>query len=555
MNQQPRAVRHAEKRRTSTCSFADRIAHVSVEHYQKVVPWSFRHKQKQTCVATILAHDCVTKELRVVAMGVGTKFLSNSTLAEETASPTNYGDRVRDCHAEVLARRAFRRFLSLQILYDSKQDASCAKDDTFSMILEKADFGNPKNPSLYKLKPHITVHCYSSSAPCGNAVLKRFAACRKEVFQDELGPDEWPVSNHDEISGHAMSQGEFALLLKEDKSHIISPEDRIALEKRKLLLLNPKQRSWPSNCQTDWCPAGTTTVFSGNGSLHTCSDKLLRWNILGWQGSLLSSSFLTGGIVPETLTVGRKLSAITCRRAVCCRAVGTNARKRHRRSRPREATEGTQGSNHSISLSQTEMISDEILQKHPVILGTSVYLDDDGVIETDPSNPGQDVRFHSSLSFAWWLGADVYNISTNSTALTIDGGSLECIDGATGWAMKPTVVDNEKRNWEEVIHFNGKIVTENMDLCQDGPAKLVSLVSTAALTDFFLSIRLPCPSPISVDEYKVDDSNRTLTKLRQIKLFYGEEYERRKATYFAEHEVLRLWNRRLQVDPRRNYEE
>ncbi|GAX09846.1 hypothetical protein FisN_11Lh176 [Fistulifera solaris] len=522
----PRAVRHAEKRRTSTCAFADRIAQLSVDHYHKVVPESFRNEQKQTCVATIVAHHCLTKELRVIAMGVGTKFLSNSLLAEETASPSQYGDRVRDCHAEVLARRALRRYLSIQILNDIKSKKPDTQRDPFRMILENsqstgdADNDTTKRP-LYKLNPQITLHSYSSSAPCGNAVLKRFVTCRKEVYRDDLGPDEWPTPYHEDIPGHALSQGEFSLLLKEDKGHRITTEEKISLQKRKMTLLSPKQQSWPSNCQTNWCPAGTTTVFSGKGSLHTCSDKMLRWNILGWQGSLLSS-FLEESIVPETLTVGRKLSAITCRRALCCRAVGSNVLKRSKCNRAKQTRKDNlfESSDSSFCV-QVGTIIEDILPKHPVIMGTSVHLDEEGVVETDPDNPGQDVRFHSSLSFAWWLGTD----ESSPTIITIDNGSLECIDGATGWALDPSIVDNGQQG--------------NRNCCQKGRNTFVSSVSTTALMNFFLSIHQNT-TPSKED----DDLERTLGKLREMKLRYGGVYERRKAAYFAEHEVLRTWNRR-----------
>jgi double-stranded RNA-specific adenosine deaminase len=523
---QRRAVRHAEKRRTSTCAFADRIAQLSVDHYHMVVPESFRHEQKQTCVATIVAHHGLTKELRVIAMGVGTKFLSNSLLAGESAS-SQYGDRVRDCHAEVLARRALRRYLSLQILNDRKVKKPDAQKDPFGMvILEKSQFTEDADNNtttklpLYKLNPHITLHCYTSSAPCGNAVLKRFVTCRKEVFRDDLGPDEWPTCHHEDIPGHAISQGEFSLLLKEDKGHVISSEEQIALEKRKMELLSPKQQSWPSNCETNWCPAGTTTLFSGKGSLHTCSDKLLRWNILGWQGSLLSS-FLEKSIVPETLTVGRKLSAITCRRAVCCRAVGSYALKRSKCDHRAKQIRNDNGSNISSVCNNDGTIIDKITVKHPVIMGTSVYLDEEGVVETDPDNPGQDVRFHSSLSFAWWLGTEEL-----PTITSITNGSLECIDGATGWALDATAVDKGQSGYT--------------DCGQEVENKFVSSVSTTALVNIFLSIH-PNTTPLK-EEY--DDSERTLGKLREMKLRYGGDYERRKAAYFAEHEVLRTWNRR-----------
>ena len=52
-SQVTRSLRHAEKRRTSTCRFADRIARVSIAHYRKTVPTS---RQGLTCLATVVAH-------------------------------------------------------------------------------------------------------------------------------------------------------------------------------------------------------------------------------------------------------------------------------------------------------------------------------------------------------------------------------------------------------------------------------------------------------------------------------------------------------------------
>lgn len=132
-------VRYLEKRRTSTCQFADRIAQLSIQHYRQHVPAS----NEPTCLATIVAFrqkashrasvestrrdkasqvseekikSTVEDELFVVSMGVGTKFLSQETLhlerqtvtgVEETqslkAAPTVYGERVRDCHVRVFS--------------------------------------------------------------------------------------------------------------------------------------------------------------------------------------------------------------------------------------------------------------------------------------------------------------------------------------------------------------------------------------------------------------------------------------------------------------------
>ena len=58
----------------------------------------------------------------------------------------------------------------------------------------------------------------------------------------------------------------------------------------------------------------TPTVAS---NVMSCSDKICLWNALGLQGALLSEFFLP--LTLQTITVGRKASAVHARRALCCR--------------------------------------------------------------------------------------------------------------------------------------------------------------------------------------------------------------------------------------------
>lgn len=201
------AVRHAEKRRIGTCEFANRIATVSLDAYKLTVPKSHRDVMKQTCVAAIVAHyssKCSQSEannkmsvgkLRVLGLGVGTKFVTHDVLMKEQNNEANscYGKRIRDCHAEVLARRAFRRQIALEILADLKKNSSPGSeveigDDEQSLMerVECKDDDIQTKNIRYRLKPHITIHFYTSSAPCGNAILKKFVKMEKEVFDTSL---------------------------------------------------------------------------------------------------------------------------------------------------------------------------------------------------------------------------------------------------------------------------------------------------------------------------------------------------------------------------------
>jgi hypothetical protein len=389
----PGAVRHVEKRRTGTCRFADRISVTSLDCYRRHIPASFRDAQKQTCVSAIVAHFASDGHLRVLGLGVGTKFLSESHLRAEKNQintddnkspermgldgdlyPIGYGLIVRDSHAEVLARRAFRR----QLYFDM-----CECNSMERSIVEKYNSGK------FRLKSEVTLHMYCSSAPCGNATIKKFATMRKEVFDANLGPNEWPSRNHEYIPPHSVKLGQFALLVKKDST--ANEETR-----RKP---HSNFRNWPAHESDDWCPMGTTIIWSNQGSLHTCSDKICRWNILGLQGSLLAS-ILHSPLYIESLTVGRKFTACICQRAVCCRAV----RKQKSRN------------------DDDSMLSRTYSLHHPTLMGTGVYMDEDDVVEMNSDSKfGHDVRFLSPFCFAWW------------PQLADD---FECIDGNKGFSCK-----------------------------------------------------------------------------------------------------------------------
>jgi hypothetical protein len=197
------SVRHAEKRRVGTCLFANRIARSALDAYDAVVPLEFRTANKsQTCVAAVVAHFSEVNiegggridekdqgQLQVMGLGVGTKFLSDCILREEESNSGGecYGKRIRDCHAEVLAVRAFRRQLSLEIFENTWQmdnrgqtpndKAREQRGTAYSSILELVEsssddgFANLESKAKgsnrrYRLKSNITLHFYASSAPC-----------------------------------------------------------------------------------------------------------------------------------------------------------------------------------------------------------------------------------------------------------------------------------------------------------------------------------------------------------------------------------------------------
>jgi double-stranded RNA-specific adenosine deaminase len=170
-------MRAAEKDRQSTCRFADRVATAVIGSYQRHVPVSIRDAYSQTVLAgVVVALPAPTEqqpeavELVVASFGVGTKFLpcaqvSASRSAAPTTPPSERGStRVLDCHAEVLARRGFQRFLLAEMELAQLPQSQAGEG---SRILERASSPLRRSGSAegelprFRLRLGLTFHFYT----------------------------------------------------------------------------------------------------------------------------------------------------------------------------------------------------------------------------------------------------------------------------------------------------------------------------------------------------------------------------------------------------------
>ena len=535
-----RALRYVEARRTGTCAFADRIAALSLQHYRQHIleeeeEPAAASTRKPTCLATIIAafatdqiqgegegqqgEKQTQQQLLLCAMGVGTKFLSQEMLTAEISMTENdddnhhhiYGTRIRDAHAEVLVRRAFQRYLGICIEQMEEKEARATDHSTttitstattipvsplYSILEPSNDDDNGETPVLYRLRPNVTLHMYCSSTPCGNSTIKKFATLHKETYDAALSAHEWPRQEHPPIPLHSIPLGQCALLLKRDRQR--SNEEEASSTKTTTTTdetlrstshpAHKKERStWPLYSTTDWCPPGTTPTWSGQGACHSCSDKLARWNCLGLQGAWLSS-LLSSPLYLTTLTVGRKFSQHTCRRAVCCRL-----------QRPKPPRRG-----------DTTSSGDSYTLHHVVVMGTGVYMDEDGVHDwsaaLEEGMTTTAVRFHSSRSFCSWLRPD-----TSPTPQY----TVECIDGSTGR-----------------LYGAPDVAVAEYDADRGR-----SLVSSAALMELYWRIQ-------TRRSRSFPPRPRTLTQVRRRKRLLAPAYERAKRQLLTRHPVMREWQRR-----------
>lgn len=315
--------RYAEQasRRRSTCALADAVATAALQRWQALRPGAAAEAQRgPTVVAAFVLMEGAGNDtdnagverarpgsagasLRAVAVGEGTKFLGAA--ARVQAGP----ERVRDCHAEVLARRALCRWLRAQL---AAARAGCRPPQC---ALEPSGDGD----GHFRLAAGLSLHLYVSSAPCGNACVRAWAKGAKECFREELGARCWPTEAHPTLFLSAAKEGQVAMLAKRDGD---APEAAARGSGGD----GDGDSAHPQ--AADFGPAvppGCVPLGLGLGSTLTCSDKLMVWCALGVQGAALSAS--VAPVRPASITVGRKFHGAALRRAVCCRTKGWLAKR------------------------------------------------------------------------------------------------------------------------------------------------------------------------------------------------------------------------------------
>jgi len=151
---------------------------------------------------------CISK---VVALGAGTTCMPSSTFAGTSGLRYQY---VRDSHAEVVARRAFKAYLLKQIEIAEKEEKKEKEGDGGGNHCESIFYTAPLSPGddgddgdsgedmmnddhhhhhHYHLRKGITFSMYISQAPCGHASMHCFLPRSDAV--DDTGAVDGAVDN------------------------------------------------------------------------------------------------------------------------------------------------------------------------------------------------------------------------------------------------------------------------------------------------------------------------------------------------------------------------
>ncbi|XP_051722695.1 double-stranded RNA-specific adenosine deaminase [Ctenopharyngodon idella] len=240
----------------------DQIAMLSHQRFNALTARIQHSLLGRKILATIVMRNGSDTLGTVVSLGTGNRCVKGEELSLR-------GDTVNDCHAEIISRRGFIRFLYGQLMkhWESPGDES---------IFEVADDGK------LKIKSDITFHLYISTAPCGDGAL--FDKSCSEAAEEN-------VSGHMPLFEN-VKQGKL-------RTKVENGEGTIPVE------------------SSDIVPTWDGIQHGERLRTMSCSDKILRWNVLGLQGALLSH--FIHPVYLRSITLGYLYSHGHLTRAVCCR--------------------------------------------------------------------------------------------------------------------------------------------------------------------------------------------------------------------------------------------
>uniref|UniRef100_A0A0A9ZHZ6 Double-stranded RNA-specific editase 1 n=1 Tax=Lygus hesperus TaxID=30085 RepID=A0A0A9ZHZ6_LYGHE len=212
---------------------ANKIAELVLHRYQELMVKHPDYARRKVLAGLVMTTNSDCSDGKIISLSTGTKCVGGEHISVK-------GAVLNDSHAEIISRRGLIRFFYDQLLLHG--NPATAGESIF--VKECASKG-------FVLKPDVRFHLYISTSPCGDARI--FSPHDVEGGSDEA------VDRHP----NRQSRGQL-------RTKIESGEGTIPVKSADSI------QTWDG-------------VMQGERLLTmSCSDKVIKWNVVGLQGSLLS---------------------------------------------------------------------------------------------------------------------------------------------------------------------------------------------------------------------------------------------------------------------------
>ncbi|XP_030265316.1 double-stranded RNA-specific editase 1-like isoform X1 [Sparus aurata] len=213
---------------------ADAVSRLVVDKFSELTDnFASPHARRKVLAGVVMTTGADVKEAEVICVSTGTKCINGEYMSDR-------GLALNDCHAEIVARRSLIRYLYCQL----EHFLSNHEEDHHRSIFTRCD-----NRQGFRLKENVQFHLYISTSPCGDARI--------------FSPHEAGVEDQGDRHPNRKARGQL-------RTKIESGEGTIPVRS--------------SNTIQTW-----DGVLQGERLLTmSCSDKIARWNVVGFQGCLMS---------------------------------------------------------------------------------------------------------------------------------------------------------------------------------------------------------------------------------------------------------------------------
>ena len=208
--------------------------------------------------------------VQVLSLGSGTKCAGKALVAQDAE-----GYVISDSHAEVIARRGLVRLLLECCLLLSRETADCTTSVASERLFPLERFRDEEKGTAYRLKGGWELALFVSENPCGDAAIMETGSSSSGAVERDAPAGTSGDSGHHE--GGFDRQVPYAFTGAKVAADPSSSLDSWMREEGRQRVGVLRTKSGRSDIKTEH-----------RSESHCCSDKICRWNFIGFQGGLLA---------------------------------------------------------------------------------------------------------------------------------------------------------------------------------------------------------------------------------------------------------------------------